>query len=71
VAPVKEVIYTYVYCEDEGDKGSNNVTSLLHQYLDKKHGLDSTKPKKKLSIVMDNCLGQNETIRCFVFFLGL
>jgi hypothetical protein len=65
------VIYTYVYYEDEGSKGSNNVTSLLHQYLDKKHGLDLTKPKKNLSIVMDNCLGQNKnnTVLCFLSWL--
>jgi hypothetical protein len=42
VAPVNEILYTHVYCEDEGSKGGNNVTSLLHQYIDTKYGLDTT-----------------------------
>jgi hypothetical protein len=41
VAPVNEVLYTYVYCENEGSKGGNNVTSLLHWYIDTKYGLDN------------------------------
>jgi hypothetical protein len=60
VAPAKDILYTYVYCEHEGSKGGNNVTSLLHRYIDTKYGFDARNPKKKLSIVMDNCSGQNK-----------
>jgi hypothetical protein len=53
--------YCYTYMEFTGNKGSNNVASLLMIDLhDKQLWLWKGSPRKSLMIVMDNCGGQNK-----------
>jgi hypothetical protein len=51
----------YGYMEDKGSKGGNNVASLIIKAL---HDLDWIKEDgstgKQLSIILDNCGGQNK-----------
>jgi hypothetical protein len=50
----------YAYREFTAWKGSNNVASLIMQYLYDKFWLRKGSPGKKLTIAMDNCSGQNK-----------
>ena len=50
----------YVYHEGHGKKGGNNVASLLMMFLGKKGWLRKKDPGKELTIIMDNCGGQNK-----------
>jgi hypothetical protein len=50
----------YAYQEFTARKGSNNVASLIMQYLYDKFWLRKGSPGKKLTIAMDNCSGQNK-----------
>jgi len=52
----------YIYLEgEEGKKGRNNVASLLMKHLSETGCIDNTKgPRKELTIIMDNCSGQNK-----------
>ena len=55
----------YVYHEGQGGKGGNNTTSMLFQFLKKKGWIqldDNGVPiaGKELTIIMDNCGGQNK-----------
>jgi hypothetical protein len=50
----------YGYTEAEGNKGSNNVASLLMKVLQDFGWLKRGTTGKLLSIVMDNCGGQNK-----------
>jgi hypothetical protein len=50
----------YGYTEAEGGKGSNNVASLIVKALEDFGWLLPGQPGKQLSIVMDNCGGQNK-----------
>ena len=54
-----DILHAYMYNEGEGDKGGNNVASLVMKFLKDNNFLDGTK-RKKLSVVMDNCGGQNK-----------
>jgi hypothetical protein len=53
-------LYAYGYREDDGGKGGNNVASLLMQALHDLGWLVRGTPGKRLSIIMDNCSGQNK-----------
>jgi hypothetical protein len=55
----KDRLRLYVYGEDEGDKGGNNVGSLIMKFLEEGGLLDGLK-RKKFNIIMDNCSGQNK-----------
>ena len=58
-----EELNAYIYTEGEGKKGGNNVVSLLSHSLKKKGVLaDAEKmgPGKALTMVFDNCGGQNK-----------
>ena len=55
----KNHLHAYIYPESEGKKGSNDVTSLVMKFLKDKGFLDGTQ-RLKLSIVCDNCTGQNK-----------
>ena len=58
-----ETLNAYTYHEGEGDKGGNNVSSLIWKYLSDTGIVDLSEkfgPGKKLSIVFDNCPGQNK-----------
>ena len=52
-------LYAYIYQESEGQKGGNNVALLIMKFLKDKGYLDGEK-RLKLSIVCDNCTGQNK-----------
>jgi hypothetical protein len=49
----------YAYREFTGKKGSNNVASVLMNYLFEKNWIMKNNPGKRLTITMDNCGGQN------------
>ena len=51
----------YVYPESEGEKGGNNVSSLLFEYVKNNFVHDDiAAPMKELNVIMDNCAGQNK-----------
>ena len=53
-----DVMNAYTYHEGEGDKGGNNVVSLLWKYLKNMNGWEygtENVPGKKLTLVFDNC----------------
>ncbi len=70
----KKKLYSYIYHEGEGKKGGDNVVSLLWKYLNDISVIninfnkcknrcfrgDNTDTHDLLSIVMDNCCGQNK-----------
>jgi len=51
----------HVYNEGKGKKGGNNVASLLMKELTIKGLLKYESTGKELTIIMDNCSGQNKT----------
>ena len=59
-------LHAFVYHEGQGEKGGNNVATLIMKYLRLRHLIDEDNnglpvaPRQQLSIVMDNCLGQNK-----------
>ena len=50
----------HVYHEGVGKKGGNNVASLLVNELNRLNILQPDKTGKELTIIMDNCAGQNK-----------
>jgi hypothetical protein len=50
----------YGYTEDQGGKGGNNVASLVMRGLHDLGWIKSNRTGKRLSIIMDNCGGQNK-----------
>ena len=52
-------LYCYIYSEAEGNKGGNAVASLIMKYLEEQNLLDGNK-RGMLSVVCDNCPGQNK-----------
>ena len=64
----------YVYTEAEGKKGGNNVASLVHKFLTQKGVFDDAKkygPGKCLSLVFNNCGGQNKNRMVLRYILYL
>ena len=61
-----DVLGTFIYNEGEGWKGGNHVCSLIFQKLkddkSQKYG-----PAKQLSLVFDNCAGQNTNRMVLIF----
>eukprot|EP00957_Ditylum_brightwellii_P029800 2254075-Ditylum_brightwellii.AAC.2 len=59
---LKERLYAFVYHEGEGEKGGNNVASLIMKFLGlpENNLLSETKTGGELTIIMDNCAGQNK-----------
>jgi hypothetical protein len=60
-------MYAHIYHEGEGKKGGNNVASLIIKTLkimglapSPETGISSYLPTGKLSVIMDNCAGQNK-----------
>jgi hypothetical protein len=50
----------HVYHEGVGKKGGNNIASLLVNKLNRLNILQPDKTGKELTIIMDNCAGQNK-----------
>ena len=50
----------HVYDEGQGKKGGNNVASLLIKEIREKNLLRDDEPGKEITIIMDNCSGQNK-----------
>jgi hypothetical protein len=55
-----EQLYAYGYSEDVGAKGGNNVASLVIKYLEDFEWLIPGRCGKRLTVIMDNCAGQNK-----------
>ena len=56
---IKDHLHAYMYLEAEGGKGGNKVVTLTMKYLKDKGYLDGT-TRLDLTIIMDNCSGQNK-----------
>lgn len=51
----------YVYDEGVARKGANNVASLLYKDINERGWIDDEKgPREQLTVIMDNCGGQNK-----------
>ena len=55
-----DVLFAYGYREDGGAKGGNNVASLLLKSLRDFNFIMDNRTGSRLSIIMDNCSGQNK-----------
>ena len=58
-----EILTAYVYPEGVGKKGGNNVASLIFKYLKENGILNLAETKgtgNRLSLIFDNCAGQNK-----------
>jgi hypothetical protein len=53
-------MHAYGYLEDKGGKGGNNVASLLIKGLHDLGWIHEGMTDKHLSIILDNCGGQNK-----------
>ena len=53
-------LYAYIYSKKEGRKGGNNVALLIMKHLKDQNYLDGN-TQLKLTIVCNNCTGQNKT----------
>jgi hypothetical protein len=53
-------LFAHLYTEGQGQKGGNNVASLIMKMLKHINLLNEDKAGRELSIVMDNCGGQNK-----------
>ena len=60
VSGEKSKLLAYGYSEDQGGKGGNNVASLLIKAIEDLGWLIRDRCGGRLSIVMDNCGGQNK-----------
>ena len=51
----------YVYDEGTAKKGGNNVASLLYKDIHERGWIDKEQgPREELTVIMDNCAGQNK-----------
>eukprot|EP00957_Ditylum_brightwellii_P060308 4580042-Ditylum_brightwellii.AAC.1 len=50
----------FVYHKGKGKKGKSNVASLLWKFLNDQELLSKEEPCTELTIIMDNCRGQNK-----------
>ena len=71
----KEHIYAHVYHEGDGKKGANNVASLIMKTLLKIGILRESEMCGGLTIVFDNCSGQNKNNKiikmlCYLVEMG-
>ena len=60
VDPTIDRLFAHLYTEGEGQKGGNNVASLILKTLKHIDILKEDQAGRELSIVMDNCGGQNK-----------
>jgi hypothetical protein len=61
----------YAYAEDDWNKGSNNVASLLMRDLHSRGWLREGDPALCLTLIFDNCGGQNKNNSCSEWHLIL
>lgn len=52
-------LHRFVYNKGKGEKGGNNIASMLYKYL-QIYGMLQNDGSKLLKVVVDNCLGQNK-----------
>ena len=75
----KDVLHTHLYHEGEGQKGGNNVASLImktliHMGLIVDEKTPGAGANDVLNIVFDNCSGQNKNnmvLRLVPYLIGL
>jgi hypothetical protein len=60
VDPTVNKLFAHLYSEGLGKKGGNNVASLIMKTLNHIDILNKDEAGRELSIVMDNCGGQNK-----------
>jgi hypothetical protein len=60
VDPTVDKLYAHLYTEGQGQKGGNNVASLIMKTLKHINIINEDEAGRELSIVMDNCGGQNK-----------
>jgi hypothetical protein len=60
VDPTVDKLFAHLYTEGQGQKGGNNVASLIMKTLSHINLLNKDEAGRELSIVMDNCGGQNK-----------
>jgi hypothetical protein len=60
VDPTVDKLFAHLYTEGQGQKGGNNVASLIMKTLKHMKILKEEEAGRELSIVMDNCGGQNK-----------
>ena len=68
---VKDLMHCHVYHEGIGNKGGNNVCSLLHKTLDSEGLLRENDPGLELNVIYDNCSGQNKNNTVLRYLLWL
>jgi len=67
----KDTLDAFVYMEHEGQKGGNNVVSLIHKFLKMKGLLNKDDPIGELNFTFDNCAGQNKNYHVLTYFAWL
>ena len=65
-------MHIHMYTEAEGGKGGNMVASLIMKYFFDK-GLLDRKKQYKLTIIIDNCGGENKNnyVLCLALYLTM
>ena len=73
----KEHLHCFTYQEETGNKGGNNVATMIMKFLQSKGWLVNTPGgrRKRLTIAADNCAGQNKNnhvvrLACYLVELG-
>lgn len=73
-----DYLHAFCYHEGEGQKGGNNVVSMLDYYLRRKHNVPAIAPMSKTEVwgdhivfVCDNCGGQNKNRMVIRYLLYL
>lgn len=57
---ITDHLYAHIYKEGDGQKGGNNVASLLMKTLRNLNLLQENNKGKELNVIFDNCPGQNK-----------
>jgi hypothetical protein len=64
--PKETTVVLYVYLEEKGRKGTNNIASMLYNFLDKEQILKDKELGASLIILADNCSGHNKNNNTFL-----
>lgn len=68
---IKDHMYCHVYHEGVGQKGANNVCSLVVKTLTRLNLLRENEQGGELNVVFDNCSGQNKNYTVLKLLLWL